>query len=658
MSVEGFDDWDKDFLDQLILCEEQALSSSNPTQPPPPPPPPPQSAAQCGDISYSPPRELTQRVRDASSNHSPSAICRTRTFVVSPQSDKEQEIDRLRVRRELGRASNRLSHLEHECLELRRQIDNKDEQLRSVCLRTEAKDAEVHCAKNTNLGTAALLGQSFHFSGFHPVVLSLCRSTGKAVGVQTEKVGETTNSIVKDILTPSECSRRLLGVWDPPGGQHSGKNLFQKLFMACETDFRVLFGSLSSSMSSRPTRGSSANDSSSIMVLQHHIQAVHPLEAAKISDLYCLMTKISCDMVKLEALVEALVDLCAVQNCAVLRDTVMIEGTSSGESTASETLDPGCIPVGTRFLHAAVAHKTEVRNHDYVMPVSRVDWDSLFELLHKIAMRDNEEHVRLEAVSIMNMILMKTNAYLDREKFGRVQVFQSVSQLLKKEAGFGVQKQAVQLLYLLLNCPKLMAFFCSGCNDESKNAGAADSDATNDSDFPGFSEVLQGLADCLACSGSDTKELKLRRNAIILLAFLASSGKCGFQILLGYRLSRRTNFLALILQVLISEMDVEAPEYVQPSEVFKERTLLIREAIILLNRLVSNPQYSTQVLRVLSSSREVACLTIDIANRLSQKRKWLWQSDTTARQIRECEIVDLAWVFKKRIFTFFGDSIL
>ncbi|KAK3005628.1 hypothetical protein RJ639_017677 [Escallonia herrerae] len=596
MSVEGFDDWDKDFLDQLILCEEQALSSPNPTQPPPPPPP--QSAPQCGDISYSPPRELTQRLRDASSNHSPSASCRTRTFVVSPQSDKEQEIDRLKVRvrvpavgssfffisnvffvrsfdglclqRELGRASNRLSHLEHDCLELRRQIDNKDEQLRSVCLRTEAKDAEVHCAKNTNL------------------------STGKAVGVQTDKVGDTTNSIAKDILTPSECSRRLLGIWDPPGGQHSGKNLFHKLFMACETDFRVLFGSLGSSMSSRPTRVSSANGSSSIVVLQHHMQAVHPVEAAKLSDLYCLMTKISCDMVKLEALVEALVDLCAVKNVIIVyrslrvlrvvlsylsstervfdrRDTVMIEGTSSGESTAGGTLDPGFIPLGTRFLHAAVAHTTEVRNHDYVMPVSRVDWDSLFELLHKIAMRDNEEHVRLEAVSIMNMILMKTNAYLDREKFGRVQVFQSISQLLKKEAGFGVQKQAVHLLYLLLNCPKLMAFFCSGCNDESKNAEAADSDATNDSDFPGFSEVLQGLADCLACSGSDTKELKLRRNAIILLAFLASSGKCGFQILLGYRLSRRTNFLALILQLLRSEMDVEAPGYVQPSEVFKER---------------------------------------------------------------------------------------
>lgn len=65
--------------------------------------------------------------------------------------------------------------------------------------------------------------------------------------------------------------------------------------------------------------------------------------------------------------------------------------------------------------------------------------------------------------------------------------------------------------------------------------------------------------------------MKLQRNAINLLAFLASSGKSGFEILLGHRLSKRANFLALILQVLISETDLEASDPVQPSEIFKER---------------------------------------------------------------------------------------
>lgn len=82
------------------------------------------------------------------------------------------------------------------------------------------------------------------------------------------------------------------------------------------------------------------------------------------------------------------------------------------------------------------------------------------------------------------------------------------------------------------------------------------------------------------------------------------------------------------------------------------RTLLIREALILLNRLVSNSQYSTPVLRVLTNRRDMAILTIDIATRLSRRSKLLWQSDT----MRESEIVDLARIFKKRVFAFLGDA--
>lgn len=63
MNNEGFEEWDASFLEQVIQVEELALSSSNPTQhhhhhhPPPPPPP-----VSYGAVSYSPPRELSQRV--------------------------------------------------------------------------------------------------------------------------------------------------------------------------------------------------------------------------------------------------------------------------------------------------------------------------------------------------------------------------------------------------------------------------------------------------------------------------------------------------------------------------------------------------------------------------------------------------------------------
>ena len=55
-----------------------------------------------------------------------------------------------------------------------------------------------------------------------------------------------------------------------------------------------------------------------------------------------------------------------------------------------------------------------------------------------------------------------------------------------------------------------------------------------------------------------------------MLAFLAS-GKSGFEILLGHKLPKQDNFVVLILQLLVSEMDVEESKPTEPPEVFEER---------------------------------------------------------------------------------------
>lgn len=67
------------------------------------------------------------------------------------------------------------------------------------------------------------------------------------------------------------------------------------------------------------------------------------------------------------------------------------------------------------------------------------------------------------------------------------------------------------------------------------------------------------------------QELKLRRNSILLLAFLSSSEKSGFEILVAYKLYQDANFLMLILQVLISEVDIEVAVNADHAQVFKER---------------------------------------------------------------------------------------
>ena len=76
---------------------------------------------------------------------------------------------------------------------------------------------------------------------------------------------------------------------------------------------------------------------------------------------------------------------------------------------------------------------------------------------------------------------------------------------------------------------------------------------------------------CLYLKPITFQALELRKNAITLLAFVASSGKSGFEILVTHKLSREANFLTLILQLLVSEIDLEAAVHTESDETFRAR---------------------------------------------------------------------------------------
>ncbi|GFZ16600.1 hypothetical protein Acr_25g0010090 [Actinidia rufa] len=554
MGDEGFEEWDADFLDQLIQVEELALSSTNPTLNPPPPPrppashflPPPRTAVPYDEISYSPPRELSQRVRDGTTKD----FARSLGGVVDSapsRNPKEEEIEQLKVRDFSTRKSARFGLREQDCLQLREERDKKEEQLKSVYSQIEAKDAEVQCRKSKNLGRGAwttfiMVNGCTHAMLLYAIVnngreygvhsrdqpvlflgcqngnssnnqvgsrLDLGTSTCKAIGVQTEISGESTHLSSKNDL--STCQRRrsnLLAVWDSPKGKGSSRNLVSKLLVACETDFHVLFGCLS--LSFKAGMKSLADEQTSDVGLRDHNPPTQSAEAAKVSHLYYMLTKIGTGMVKLEALFGALVDLCSVENvpgfsftfligcnlvfenmdllnivvpisryvilvcasteysfqslvqglplcllCAtlsdvlnvileltsklhqkilptqypVLRDSIIVEGSSSQNNTAdtcgpesaetrslhsmgaNEISDSGLIAFGTRLFNVESLCDKEQKNRGSAVSTSCLDWGAVFELMHQIATRNTEECARLEAVSIMNMILMRSNAY-------------------------------------------------------------------------------------------------------------------------------------------------------------------------------------------------------------------------------------------------------
>ncbi|XP_047328953.1 protein SENSITIVE TO UV 2 [Impatiens glandulifera] len=713
MNNDLLDDLDDDFLEALEQFEERhALTcSTNPNYHPPPPPPPPSTSShspplplhilvpQADGLCFSPPHELSQRTVDYDTNTLNSCIpglprLPPPQLLRSPKAG-EKEIDRLK--RELNRAHKQVSDLE---LELKKERTKKEEQLQSIVLHTRENDAEVHLRKRKNLE------HEFHTKDYpssshqrFPNGNSLSDqipvpSTFKAIGIQTEEAAERsplTSDNVKpkvDSSSLQQCSSRLLSLWNPTKKRGLQKDILSKLFLACESDFHILFGCLSTNSSLEKATLSAPHESS----LQVHFQAhVHIADTTKISHLYSLLTKIGSGLVELDTLIDALVDLCRTENAIIVyralhilhivlnhlsslgeepdkRDNIVVdEEPSSGSKTedpygrlSKETrtifdVDTNATFSGNKASSSRIQRNNRLLGNEFLISKCSLDWVFVFKSMHEIIMRHTQECVKLEAVSITNLIVLRTNAYLGRVKYGSKPVFQSISLLLQKDAGSSVQKQAVHLLYLLINCPELLAMFIAFYKEE-ESAGVVNDDSKIESSSGGCRVILDGLADCLTCVGSGIKELKLRRITITLLAYLASSGKSSCEIVLSHKIFRRSNFLQLILQMLTSEMDAEVVDSAQPQELFRERTLLIREALIFLNRLVSNLQYSTPVLRLLTSTRDMTSLTVDIANRLSRKTKWSWQSDGLTKQIRESEVVDLARVFKKRVFAFLGDN--
>jgi hypothetical protein len=127
--------------------------------------------------------------------------------------------------------------------------------------------------------------------------------------------------------------------------------------------------------------------------------------------------------------------------------------------------------------------------------------------MNQIASKRTEQDVKQEALSIMNIIVMSTDAYTARESFVSKEVFESISLLLRKEGGLHVRKEAIHLFYLLLNCPKLYDTFDS--LHEEKNS----SDTENDSEgnffaLEAFGKIFEGLADCLTSPRKTSEVIK------------------------------------------------------------------------------------------------------------------------------------------------------
>lgn len=123
---------------------------------------------------------------------------------------------------------------------------------------------------------------------FHVAATSSC----KAIGVQTDVGGICAKVFLNDDLpTHRDLSKKLLGIWGLSVNPMLGRNMVSNLLVACQTDLHVLFGFMGMNLAVK-TRMDSPACERSTTVSQYHLQSSYTLEAAKVSHLYSVLTKV------------------------------------------------------------------------------------------------------------------------------------------------------------------------------------------------------------------------------------------------------------------------------------------------------------------------------------------------------------------------------
>lgn len=102
------------------------------------------------------------------------------------------------------------------------------------------------------------------------------------------------------------------------------------------------------------------------------------------------------------------------------------------------------------------------------------------------------------AVSVTNLILLRGCAYEDRERFGCLLVLESILTLQKKESGLCFQEEALDLLFLLLNGPKISEIFFCGYKIRECALPVDYNDDETMTIFRGSDFILESLADCVS----------------------------------------------------------------------------------------------------------------------------------------------------------------
>ncbi|KAK3152062.1 hypothetical protein QOZ80_2BG0153760 [Eleusine coracana subsp. coracana] len=644
------------------------------TQHPPPRLPP--AASGDGDAlarGFSPPRELSQRPMTEESDCTilrmpvGDRLMGTGGNVGAKRERESGEVERLK--KELNRLNKQMNDLKNECDQLRKDRTKKDQQIK-------AKEVEIQNLKKANGGFAGkdVCGIVTNTDkSVHVTANGALHAANTWASTRTDKLNgkvKGTRSLQQDLGSkqrhqtdlPQALELKDLTMIDnttsTSGGLYLEENPHLEPRSVLHKEINTIGVQTDNTWNSDHLDLKKVPLEQDILALLQCIRLPDKLGTSSetsssmndaISQLYDIFVKMSNEKIAIQTFLESLLNICSFENAAIVGRTLQIlqrilqhllnYGTKSNRRN-NVSVEPYV------DLHVENKHKDSstvlitpgaedlLRWRKMSLPFSF--WSSVFSIMLQTGIKYSDESIRVDALSIMILIVRTTDPKEERQKFEFTSTMEKLHQLLQKDNGFLVKMHSVRLLFLLLNCPAMLKLLCCGGKDGSEQISEG---SESDRSKQAIRLVLEDLSECLTCDGNCSQGIELCRLAVILLAYIASSGKLGYEVLLGSVTTRGASFLELIMEVLASQMQYET------QELLKERCLLMREALILLNRLASHANFSKPTLEVLTGSKLCATMTIDVANRLPQTQ--------TGNDLAE-----LAQKFRSRVHAFLEEKPL
>ncbi|XP_078438115.1 protein dimerization isoform X2 [Wolffia australiana] len=427
---------------------------------------------------FSPPRELSQREKKSDPS---SGVKR-----VLADKDKDKEIERLK--KEMEKISKKLNRMEREHGELQEDRGKKEKELQRAISEILARNAEIEglkkeifdglpaperlcpasdesnfplripspefaegcirMEKTNNPGKTSFVSEPqacvvstgqvevispkerIIQSGYHQEENVKMQHT-KAIGVQTEL--NDSDPATREWDQIHKFSHKMSSLWGSDAERKWGRYFYSRLLGCCSLDLFTLFRFI----------GAPSNVNSDFLCEKKFIDADwddlkcpgRSVEVQKVTNLYSILMKIRKEILRLDDLVEALMELCALGNmvityrslrilhaaCRIIclnqsvrRDNCLIEPSFCGTLPELEDLTRPSGNLSRSYLSL---------NRQFL----------LMENMCGIILSNKKTSVMVEAISIMNLILENSHPFLERDKLGLIPSLACVSHLFTRE---------------------------------------------------------------------------------------------------------------------------------------------------------------------------------------------------------------------------------